>query len=196
MEMSEGEAIMLVQERVWDIDGLLWLMRQPGNEGKRYELINGELLEMSPVNETLGYLAGRMVRFLSEFCDEHEMGIAAVETGYYDLDDETTLLGPDVAFRRTDRGPREPYDSFVPRFPDLAVEIKSPSDSMAQLRRKAALFLERGTALVWIVIPDEKAVEVHRRAADGGVETIGLDGSLSGEGVLPGFALALETLFK
>ena len=86
----------------------------------------------------------------------------------------------------------------MPRFPDLAVEVVSPSDSMAQLRRKATILLERGAQLVWIVKPDEQEVEVRRLDADGDIafETVGIDGSLSGEGVLPSFRLPLPALFR
>ena len=189
---------MATRERTWDIDALLWLMRQPGNEDKRYELIEGELFEVSPVNEEHGFLAGEIYRHIRNFDPNRDLGIPSVETGHYRLGERRTLLAPDVAFRRWDSRARTPYKSFVPRFPDLAVEVVSPSDSMAQLRRKATILLERGTQLVWIVKPDEQEVEVRRLDADGDIafETVGIDGSLSGEGVLPGFTLSLRTLFR
>lgn len=82
--------------------------------------------------------------------------------------------------------------------PDLAVEIVSPSNTMPQIRRKAALYLQHGTQLVWIVIPDNKRVEVCRLDASGKIQSqsIDADGSLSGEHVLPGFSLELDALFS
>ena len=38
--------------------------------------------------------------------------------------------------------------------PDLAVEIQSPGNTLAELRRKAALYLTKGTELVWLVLPE------------------------------------------
>ena len=81
---------MATRERTWDIDGLLWLMRQPGNEGKRYELIEGELFEMSPVNEEHGYLAGEIYRFIRNFDPNRDLGIPSVETGHYQLGERRT----------------------------------------------------------------------------------------------------------
>jgi len=51
--------------------------------------------------------------------------------------------------------------------------------------------------LVWIVIPDQKGIEVCRRTEDGTikVEVIGIDGALSGEDILPAFKLPLRELF-
>lgn len=65
------------------------------------------------------------------------------------------------------------------------------------MRRKAAIYLANGTQLVWLVIPDQRGVEVCRLDDEGGIQTefIGIDGSLSGEGVLPGFQLELAALF-
>ena len=81
--------------------------------------------------------------------------------------------------------------------PDIAVEVKSPSNTVAELRRKASIYLQHGTQLVWIVIPDRKGVEVCRLDDNGNMQTefIGADGALSGEPVLPGFALELALLF-
>ncbi len=81
--------------------------------------------------------------------------------------------------------------------PDLAVEIQSPSNTLAELRRKAAVYLEHGTEIVWLVLPARLGVEVWRAGADGEPESefLGQDGSLSGERVLPGFRLELRRLF-
>ena len=81
--------------------------------------------------------------------------------------------------------------------PDLAVETASPSESLQQIRRKAAIYLDNGTSLVWIALPDEKGVDICR-SSDGArldIEFVGADGKLSGEDVLPGFELELSRLF-
>ena len=81
--------------------------------------------------------------------------------------------------------------------PDIAVEVKSPTNTLAELRRKAAIYLQHGTQLVWIIIPDQRSAEVCRLDASGEIQTefMGEDGKLSGEPVLPGFRLELSTLF-
>ena len=81
--------------------------------------------------------------------------------------------------------------------PDLAVEVKSPSNSYPELRRKARIYLSNGTSLVWIIDPMKRSAEVWRVDEDGGFEseTVTIQGVLRGEGVLPGFELPLRTLF-
>ena len=81
--------------------------------------------------------------------------------------------------------------------PDLAIEMQSHLDKDGWLRRKARLFLERGTSIVWLIYPDEKRVEVCTLDEDGEItsEYIDEDGELSGADVLPGFTLPLSKIF-
>ena len=81
--------------------------------------------------------------------------------------------------------------------PDLAVEVLSPSSTLPELRRKAKVYLRYGTALVWLVNPDDKTVEVWRSEDEKTTsETVGQNGALDGEPVLPGFRLELGALFS
>ena len=188
---------MQVQQRLYDIDDL-WRLVQDANDDTRYELIEGEIIRMAPTFEDHGYLAGVIFHYFLVFDPRRELGIPSVETGYYSLDDRSTVLAPDVAFRRTIRPGESPQHKFVPVMPDLAVEIKSPSNSLAELRRKAAIYLNHGSQLVWIILPASQSAEVHRLDASGDLqrEIIAADGALSGEQVLPGFELPLTKLFS
>ena len=58
------------------------LLHMP-DDGKRYELIRGELIEMTPPGETHGVLASRIDRLLGEFVEEHDLGTVGVESGFY-----------------------------------------------------------------------------------------------------------------
>ena len=189
---------MALRERLYDIDDLWALYHQPENDGLRFELIDGEIIEMSGPGGVHGRVAIRLGRYLDIFADENAAGIVTVETGYHPPHDRNTLLLPDLAFISHERAPKPFPRKFVPAMPDLAVEIQSPSNTMPELRDKAQLYLDLGSKLVWLVLPDEQSVEVCRHDETGELarEVLGPDDTLSGGGVLPGFSLEVRRVFQ
>jgi len=188
---------MVIKERLYTVDDVWQLSHLPENELKHFFVIDGELFWDMPPGYLHGRIAGIIVRYLSIYAEEHDLGEVTGEVGYYPADDRHTLLAPDVAFIRKQAAPSDTHEKFVPRMPDLAVEISSPSNTLAELRRKAAVYLAKGTELVWLVLPERAGVEVWRAGAEGlpVSEFIAQDGSLTGEQVLPGFTLDLQRLF-
>jgi len=188
---------MVTKEQLIDIDAVWELARLPEYENKRLYLIDGELIVMSPVKRIHSRLASLIDFYLRGYVMSKEQGEVHVELGVHPPGDRSTLVAPDVAFVSHARLSHQPEDGFLSIMPDLAVEIASPGDSLAQLRRKAQIYLENGSSLVWIVLPAEKGVDVCR-VADGSrldIEFVAQDGLLSGEDVLPGFELELSRLF-
>ncbi len=189
---------MATREREYTVDDVWRLTSTPENESNRYALIDGELIvSMSP-----GYLHARLTseisRLMGNFVVERDLGDVTVESGHYPPGDRRTLLLPDVAFIRKERAPVPDLARFAPLMPDLAVEIISPLQTLAQARRKARVYLRLGTAMVWLVDPSQKNAEVWTIAGDGAPqsETANLEGELSGGAVLPGFTLPLRRLFR
>jgi len=193
----EGEARMIARERTFTIDDVWKLSQQPENEAERYYLIDGELFVTMSPGELHGMLASEIARVIGNYVREHDLGRVTVETGYHPSGNRKTLLLPDVAFRSRRRLPGPVQLGFVPQMPDLAVEIVSPRNSLAELRRKAEVYLRNGTALVWILNPSAETAEVWQLADDDELrsEIIDTSGALRGESVLPGFKLNLATLF-
>ncbi len=187
---------MIVRDRVYTIDDVWQLSQLPENEHKFFYLIDGELFFMSRPGRIHGLIASLIAHFLWSYVLERDIGEITTETGYHPPEDRTTLLGPDVAFVRRERLPEPLTAHFYPVMPDLAVEILSPSNTMPELRRKAQVYLRHGTALIWLVNPDEKTVEVWRKTADGETVNETVDSVLNGESVLPGFTLGLDSLFS
>ncbi len=188
---------MAIRERLYTVEDVWQLSQQPENEHKHYYLIKGELFWEMPPGYLHGHIAGLIFHYFLIFAEKLDLGKPTVETGYYPDDDRHTLLAPDVAFIRRQNLPPANHQQFVPRMPDLAVEIQSPSNTLAELRRKAAVYLANGTEIVFLVLPGRKSAEVWRAGADSEPESefLGQDGSLSGERVLPGFRLELRRLF-
>ncbi len=80
------------------------------------------------------------------------------------------------------------------RAPLLAVEIKSDSNSLKDLRAKASHYLAAGTAVVWLVLPDKRLLDTYQRDADDGILTV--NDVLTGGAVLPGFSLQVAEIFN
>ena len=188
---------MATQEQLLDIDAVTELMRQPEFADKRFYLIDGVIYEMSPVKRLHSRIANRISMYLGIFVEERDLGEVHVEHGFHSPGDRSTMLAPDVAFISHARLSGQPEDGFISVMPDLAVEIGSPSDSLAQLRRKASIYLDNGSHVVWIVLPSQRGVDVCRSASGArlDIEFIGADGILLGEDALPGFELELSRLF-
>lgn len=184
---------MAIQQRLYDVDELWELYSLPENDLKRYELIEGVLIEISGPGGIHGRMVIRLGRFLDTFAEENNLGIVTAETGCHPPDDRHTLLLPDVAFISHGRAPDPFPANFIPVMPDLVVEIQSPSNTIRELREKAQLYLRLGVALVWLVSPATGTVEIHRAGRP--LRTLARTDSLSGEDILPGFALSLPRLF-
>ncbi len=186
-----------VKKRLYTIDDIANLPTRVGNRDVSYELHDGELIEMSPANELHSWLAAELARLIGNYARERNLGYAFVEGGYYPEGDRHNLYGPDVAFVRRERLSFPLRQTFSGFMPDLAVEIKSPSNTRREMRDKAAFYLANGAKLVWIVLPGDETAEIWRLGADGALssENIASDGQLDGEDVLPSFTLDLRRLF-
>lgn len=185
---------METKQRLWDIDEVWELYCDRANDHLRFELFDGELIEMSGPGGTHGRIAIRLGTYLFLFAEENNLGIVTGETGYHPPDDRYNLLLPDVAFISFGRAPEPFPDKLVPAMPDIAVEIRSPSNTLAEMREKAQRYLRLGTSLVWIVQLAQQCVEIHQSQMP--VETAGLEDSLSGERVLPGFTLDVRRILE
>jgi Uma2 family endonuclease len=99
-----------------------------------------------------------------------------------------------VAFVRRDRLP--PLGSrrgFFPGAPDLAVEVISPNDLYTEVDEKVGEWLDHGTQIVFVVNPRRRTVAVHRPGQP--VRILGIDDTLDGEDIVPGWTLAVRDLF-
>lgn len=188
---------MELRQRLYDVDDLWKLGLQDEHKDKDYELIDGALIEMTKPGGRHGKLVIRLGRYLDIFVEDNRLGHVTTETGYFLADDRHTMLAPDLAFISNKRAPDPFPEKWIPAMPDLAVEIRSPSNTRQELREKAQTYLQHGTALVWIVLLATNRVEVWRMHEDGTFmrELLELTDILTGDDILPGFQLDLSILF-
>ena len=182
---------MLVQERKYTLDEFHAISELSENRDRLLELINGEIVEKMASFEP-SELALLIARFLLNYLDENPIGRVSGADGSYILSPGNEVM-PDVGYisklRMPDKPPRQ-----VLMAPDLAVEVKSPTDSIRTVREKAALYLAHGTQMVWLVFPETQRVEIY--TADGEIADIGVNGVIDGGQVLPGFRLEVQRLFS
>ncbi len=171
----------------------LWTM--PEVPGKRFELVEGELIEMPGTGALHGFIVKSILLLLDAYVKRQRLGIVLGDGISYILSRDPDIVRiPDVSFvcrsRIPDGGPPEGYWPFSP---DLAVEIVSPNDRFSDVQAKVREYLAAGTRLVWVVWPEGRSVIVHR--ADCVVE-LGPEDVLSGADVLPGFEVQVGQLFE
>jgi Uma2 family endonuclease len=160
---------------------------------KRTELIRGALVVREPAGHRHGEVAAVLAHALVDYVRPRGLGrVYGAETGFILATDPDTVRAPDAAFVRRERLPEPDREGYATIAPDLAVEVLSPGDRPGEVLAKVADWLGAGTALVWVVDPSRQLARVYR--ADGSEETIGADGALAGEDVLPGFSVRLASL--
>jgi Uma2 family endonuclease len=169
-----------------------WRLAQ---DDQRLELVDGDVIEMTPAgaeHSEIGLLIGSLL--LTAARSIRAGRAFGADCGFALSLDPPVVRAPDAAFVRADRTPKAAeLERFFPGAPDLAVEVISPDDTMAQLLEKVDEYLAAGTQLVWIVAPRRREVYVYRPT--GSPEVIGADGTLTADPILPGFSVTVRDLF-
>jgi Uma2 family endonuclease len=155
--------------------------------GKRTELVRGIVIEK----------ISKSPRHRKTTVKLYKMILAQVPSGYTAWKEEPLTLRdsepePDISLLR---GSDEDYDDVHPKTACLVVEIAVSSVGLD--RELASIYAEAGVEEYWIVLVQERAVEVYRRPV-GGVyqeKTTVAAGAVLTCGSVPGVAVALDALF-
>ncbi len=179
--MSSSAKTLLTADELW---------KMPDDDSVRHELDEGELIEMPPGGFRHSRTGIRIAARLSFFAEQNNLGSVCGPDYGYRLNDYT-VRAPDVSFVRHERF--VDTEKYFPGPPDLAVEVRSPSDSIRQLRRKVKQYFDAGTHTVWIVYPNTREVEV--RTAAGEERVLGVGDTIDCPELLPGFSVKIDEFF-
>lgn len=173
------------------------ILAQPDNADKVLELINGRIVQKI-VSVKHGKLVIRIGTRLQLFVEAGNLGTVSTEAHFRAVDDVYNELAPDLCFLSSDKLITD--DAVMIGMPNLAVEIKSPSNTYKELREKAGLYIRGGSQLVWLVYPERQTVEVIAPSTDTPdavvVISLGTDDTLDGGIVLAGFTLPIKEIFS
>lgn len=172
----------------------LWEM--PEVPGKRYELVDGELVEMPGAGAEHVWIAFALAQLLNDFARQHHLGFAVPDGLAYVLrrnPDHVRI--PDVSFVAGVDVTKEGLPkTYWEGSPTLAVEIVSPNDRAMEIDERVRDYLDSGSHQVWVLWPNRRAVSVHRPGAD--IRELGPEAILKGGNILPGFSVRVSELFE
>ena len=166
------------------------------NRDLRFERnANGDLIIMSPAGGKTGNSNGRLSQQLFNWTDADGTGIAFDSSTGFKLPNGANR-SPDAAWMPLSRWnslTAEEQEKFLPVCPDFVVELLSPSDSLNATRQKMEEYRDNGVRLGWLINRRSKQVEIYRPGEE--VEILESPNSLSGETVLPGFKLNMQSIW-
>jgi Uma2 family endonuclease len=167
--------------------------RMPSSE--RYELVEGRLVPMSPVNADHGRVVAQIAYLLKAHLKNRPVGIAVVETGFTLASDPDTVRGPDLAFLCHDRAPAPGTRGFPRIAPDAVFEVLSPDDRQSEVRTKIGQYLASGVRVAVVVDPGDRSVVVHRPRAPRVMLRANSD-VLDLADAIPGFSCRVSDIFE
>jgi Uma2 family endonuclease len=128
-------------------------------EGQKCQWIDGEVLQMSPVNLPHERVLALLIEYLVDCCRLHPEWFWFPSNGAFTMASGNWRL-PDASLVRKARFPGGRVTVNMAGFaPDVAFEILSPSNTPSYLQRKRKDYQESGVIQVWID-PDLRLLEV------------------------------------
>ncbi len=167
------------------------------DEGKRYEIIDGELYVSTQPHYYHQLVCSRLITLLNVWSSQTEAGEATGAPGLIFAEDDDAA--PDVIWTSQERliTSLRP-DGKLHTAPELIVEVLSPGVTNERRDRefKLKLYSRRGVLEYWIVNWQERYLEVYRReeAVLKLVATLYENDTLQSP-YLPGFTCQLSKLF-
>ncbi|HEY2018567.1 MAG TPA: Uma2 family endonuclease [Bryobacteraceae bacterium] len=133
----------------------------PYEEGRRWELLQGELIDLPGATMEHQVIVTRLILSLGNYFDREANGGAVPDVEF--ALGEADRLRPDVAVLLGERWTTvDRKKTPIPVAPDIAVEVLSPSERFNDSLRKTRTYLATGVQEVWQVAAATQEILIHR----------------------------------
>jgi Uma2 family endonuclease len=155
----------------------------------------GDLIIMPPTGGETGRLNFTLAALFNSWVERDATGVGFDSSTGFILPNGA-VRSPDLAWIKKSRWEKLSKDEkaeFPPLCPDFVIELRSKSDALNALQAKMREYIENGAQLGWLIDPLEKRVFVYEPGQE--VRLLENPATVSGELVLPGFALSLDQIW-
>jgi Uma2 family endonuclease len=189
---AENPTIATSDQKEWTDEAFMALP----DDGHRYEIVNGELIDMGNSGALHGYLCSLLLSALMGYVLPKKLGVILDSSTAFKLK-SGNKRSPDIGFFAKERlkGLTELPTGFLEGAPDLVVEVLSPGNTVEEIHDKLVEYFENDTRLAWVIHPSEKYILVYRSAQEPDRLLKSID-TLDGEDVIPGFSFPITNLFQ
>jgi len=167
------------------------LLRLP-DDGAKNELYEGTLVREEMSGPGHGYMCYRLGVMLGIYAQATGFPNIILQNGLIDFtkpgETRRTILAPDLSILRTSTPP--PWNRLPTDPPLLAVEVVSPSQTLAELSMKAQFYRNAGVDEVWVIDHGTRVIEIWNV---GGTTSL-TDGQALTSTLLPGFTQDVTSL--
>jgi Uma2 family endonuclease len=165
------------------------------NPDLRLELSsNGQLIVMTPAFGESGKQNGDLFGQVWYWNRQNQLGEAFdSSTGYDFIAIGGGKLSPDVSWIEKSRLEGISLKQFIPVVPDFAIELRSTTDRLSDVRKKMVEYQRLGVKLGLLVNPQSKQVDVYEQGLE--PKTCQSPASIDCENVMPGFVLSLNEIW-
>jgi Uma2 family endonuclease len=163
------------------------------NDGKRYEIIDGELFVTPSPLTRHQLVVANLLYYLTDIVKRHDLG--RVYPAPFDVVfSEHDVVEPDMLYVSKARR-SVVTERNVRGAPDLVVEVLSEGTAKIDRTTKLKLYARYGVSEYWVIDPNECSAEIYRLVPGGYELSARLDSSQSLTSPLfPGFSLILARL--
>lgn len=167
------------------------------DDGTRYELIDGQPVELPPMRVSHSVVAGTIYRLFDRHIENGGLPFVAGVGASFRLGmSRSNFRIPDLHVTALQRLQidinNEP--GVWEGFPDIAAEVISPTDAYIDVIAKARLYLRQGVAVVLLI--DARHREVTVRQSDGMIRVLTADDTLELDPTLSGFSCRVADIFS
>lgn len=180
---------LMTVDEFWDF------VHRPENSDRDFDLIRGEVVEVSRPKRPHGRVCVLLGMYLELYAERVRKGyVVSNDAGVVLSESPASVVGPAVAYF-TDA---DKFEDLHPKWGDvppvLAVEVSSSNDRPGRVNAKIQEYLRNGVKVVWQVDYEERNVTIYR--PDKTIEVVNESGELTGGDDLPGLSIRVADIFR